>query len=66
LKQLIIMRINYNNFVTIFYIKIKNWRKIIINYNIGIRIKFCILSLLKKLFVITKINEIVGYSINKC
>jgi len=43
------MRINYNNFVTIFYIKIKNGRKIIINYNIGIRIKFCILSLLKKI-----------------
>jgi len=42
------MRMNYNNFVTIFYIKIKNGRKIIINYNIGIRIKFCILSMLKK------------------
>jgi len=50
LKQLIIMRINYNNFVTIFYIKIKNGRKIIINYNIGIRIKFYILSLLKNIY----------------
>jgi len=44
------MRINYNNFVTIFYIKIKNGIKIIINYNIGIRIKFCILSLLKNIY----------------
>jgi len=27
LKQLIIMRINYNNFVTVFYIKIKiGWK----------------------------------------
>ena len=50
MKQLIIMRINYNNFVTIFYIKIKNGRKIIINYNIGIRIKFYILSLLKNIY----------------
>jgi len=48
LKQLIIMKINYHNFVTIFYIEIKIGRKIIINYNIGISIKFCILSLLKK------------------
>jgi len=39
---------NYNNFVTIFCIKIKKGRKIIINYNIDIGIKFCILSLLRK------------------
>jgi len=50
------MRINYNNFVTVFYIKIKIGRKTIINYNIGIRIKFCIISLLKKISVIKKMK----------
>jgi len=49
-------QINYNIFLTVFYIKIKIERKIIISYNIAIIIKFCILSLLKKIYVFTKIK----------
>jgi len=57
LKQLIIKKINYNNFVTIFYIKIKIGRKVI-SYNVDIIIKFCILSLLENIYNIKKIKNL--------